>query len=190
MKILKLEAALKDMDRVELAKAIREGKIIIYPAGTFYAIGCNVEAKEGLEKIINVKGDKLFAVMTPSKQWIAENTKIMSDTLKFIDQLFPGPYEVILKLKNASFHPSFNRRINICMPRDKFCEFIRSQGFPFILTPATNEVTPPSFLPSSIRDIPTSFTTIADYIIDAGELSGEVPRVFDLSGKELVILRW
>jgi len=186
MEILKVEEALKDMERVELAKAIREGKIIIYPAGTFYAIGCNMETKEGLEKIISVKSDKLFSVMAPSKQWIAENTKIMSDTFKFIDQLFPGPYEVVLRLKNASFHPSFNGKINICVPRDKFCDLIRSQGFPFILTPATNEIAPPS----SIKDIPASFATTADYIIDAGELSGEVPRIFDLSGKEVVILRW
>ncbi|MCK5023195.1 MAG: Sua5/YciO/YrdC/YwlC family protein, partial [Candidatus Aenigmarchaeota archaeon] len=95
MKVIKLSSALKDMQRVELAKAIREGKIIIYPTDTLYGIGCNAEKAKSIEKILNAKGrgkDKPVSIIAPSMEWIAENTISTSHNLKFANNLLPGPY--------------------------------------------------------------------------------------------------
>ncbi|MEE9323440.1 MAG: L-threonylcarbamoyladenylate synthase [Candidatus Aenigmarchaeota archaeon] len=191
MKIIKLANALKDMERVELAKAIREGKIIIYPTDTLYGIGCNAKNSESVEKILKAKGrghDKPLSIIAPSKEWIVENIKITSNNLKFIDNLFPGPYTVILKAKiKIPFVVSKEGKIGTRIPRNEFCDFIRSQGFPFVTTSVNLSEENPVY---SINDIPEQIKQIADYVIDAGEIKGHASRVYDISGKSLEILRW
>jgi L-threonylcarbamoyladenylate synthase len=191
MKKIKLENALKDLERVELAKAIRTGKIIVYPTDTLYGIGCNALKKESVEKIIEAKGrdpSKPLSVIAPSIQWIAENTKITSDYLKFVNDLFPGPYTVILKAKiKIPYVVSKDGKIGVRIPKNEFCDFIRSQAVPFITTSLNVSETEPVFY---IKEIPTRILAVTDYAVDAGEVSGHPSRVFDISGKGLEILRW
>jgi tRNA threonylcarbamoyl adenosine modification protein (Sua5/YciO/YrdC/YwlC family) len=191
MKIIKLQGALKDMNRVHLAKAIRDGSILIYPTDTLYGIGCNAEITSSVEKIAKMKGrgsDKSFSVIAPSKQWIAENSKITSDVFKFIDSLLPGPYTVIVKSRlRTPYMVSSDGKMGIRIPKNEFCDFIRSQSVPFITTSVNLHDTPPV---CSIKEIPTAMLQIVDYVIDAGEVGGDSSRIFDISGKDLVIVRW
>lgn len=191
MKTIKLANALKDLERVELAKAIREGKIIIYPTDTLYGIGCNAESEENVEIIMRIKErspDKPLSVIAPSKEWIAENTKITSDYVKFINSLFPGPYTVVLNAKvKIPFVVSKEGKIGIRIPKNEFCDFIRSQGFPFVTTSVNLSEENPVY---SVNDIPEKIKQIADYAIDAGEIRGHASRVFDISERKLEILRW
>jgi L-threonylcarbamoyladenylate synthase len=191
MKIIKLSKALKDLERVRLAKAVREGKILIYPTDTLYGIGCNAEKTESVERIMKAKGrdsDKPLSIIAPSKEWIAENTKIMSDGVKFINNLFPGPYTVILKARiKIPFVVSKEGKIGIRIPKDEFCDFIRSQGSPFVTTSVNLSEENPVYF---IEQIPKQMKQIADYAIDAGEIKGHASRVFDVSGRRMAILRW
>ncbi len=193
MRIIKITDALKDLERVALAKAIREGKILIYPTDTLYGIGCNAEKTESVERIMKAKernSDKPLSIIAPSKEWISENTKITSDYVKFVNDLLPGPYTVILKAKakmKIPFVISKEGKIGIRIPRNEFCDFIRSQGFPFVTTSVNVSEKEPVFW---IKEIPARIMTIADYVIDAGEIHGHASRVFDISGRRLEIIRW
>ena len=191
MKVIKLSSALKDMQRVELAKAIKEGKIIIYPTDTLYGIGCNAEKSKSIEKILNAKGrgkDKSVSVIAPSMEWIAENTISTSSNLKFADNLLPGPYTVIMKTNLKLAHVvSKERKIGLRIPRNKFCDFIRSHGIPFVTTSVNISEEEPVH---SLKDVPDKIKEIADYAIDAGEINGLGSRVFDISGGGLEIVRW
>jgi len=191
MQVIPLASALKDMNRVELAKAIREGAIIIYPTDTLYGIGCNATKTESVRKIADAKGrgeGKVFSVIAPSKEWITENTVITSERAKFMNSLFPGPYTLLLKSKiNMPFTVSNEGKIGVRIPKNEFCDFIRSQGAPFITTSVNMTGNEPVF---SIKDVPEQIKQIADYAIDAGEVRGISSRVFDISGGSLEIVRW
>lgn len=191
MKIIKLANALKDMERVELAKAVREGKILIYPTDTLYGVGCNAEKTESVERIMKAKGrdsEKPLSIIAPSKEWIAENTKITSNHVKFINNLFPGPYTIVLKARiKIPFVISKDGKMGVRIPRNEFCDFIRSQGSPFVTTSVNLSEENPVY---SISDIPEQIKQVADYVIDAGEIRGHASRVFDITGKSLEILRW
>lgn len=193
MKTIKIADALKDMERVELAKAIRDGKIIIYPTDTLYGIGCNADNVLSVQKIIKAKGrgkDKPMSIIAPSKEWIAENTSTLSINLKFVNSLFPGPYTVIMKAKanvKIPYVVSKEGKIGIRIPKNEFCDFIRSQGFPFITTSVNVSDTEPV---NKIKEVSSSITGIADYVIDAGEIHGYSSRIYDISGKNLEIIRW
>jgi L-threonylcarbamoyladenylate synthase len=193
MKIVKITDALKDMKRVELAKAIRNGKIIIYPTDTLYGIGCNADNILSVQKILRAKGrgeDKPLSIIAPSKEWIANNTSTLSINLKFVNSLLPGPYTVIMKAKTNVKIPyvvSKEGKMGIRIPKNEFCDFIRSQGFPFITTSVNISETEPA---NKIKEVPSSITSIADYAIDAGEIHGHSSRIYDISGKNLEIIRW
>ncbi len=191
MEIIKLSKALKDMERVKLAKAVREGGILVYPTDTIYGIGCNAEKTKSVEKIVRAKGrdpEKPFSVIAPSIQWIAENTVITSSNLKFVSSLFPGPYTVVLKARvKIPYVVSKEGKMGVRIPKNEFCDFIRSQGFPFVTTSVNLSNEQPVY---SVKDIPERIKQITDYAIDAGEIRGGGSRVFDISGGELEILRW
>ena len=193
MKIIKISDALKDMKRVELAKAIRNGKIIIYPTDTLYGIGCNADNIESVRKIIKAKGrgeGKPLSIIAPSKEWIAKTTSTLSINLKFVNSLLPGPYTVIMKAKanvKIPYVVSKQGKMGIRIPKNKFCDFIRSQGFPFITTSVNLSDTEPV---NKIKEVPSKITNVADYAIDAGEIHGHSSRIYDISGKNLEIIRW
>jgi L-threonylcarbamoyladenylate synthase len=190
MNTIPVRSALKDKNRIDLAKAIREGGILVYPTDTLYGIGCNALKKESVAKIVAAKErvpGKPFSVIAPSKEWITENTRITTDNAKFVDSLLPGPYTIILKSKIDIPLVTAEGKIGIRMPKNEFCDFIRSQGVPFLTSSVNAGPTAPA---KSVKEIPEKIARITDFAIDAGELGGASSRIFDISGKELVILRW
>jgi L-threonylcarbamoyladenylate synthase len=188
MKTVKLSKALKSE---KVKKAILEGKILIYPTDTLYGIGCNAENRESVKKIMGAKGrdeDKPFSVIVPSKEWISENTKITRENEKFVDVLFPGPYTVILNAKERiPYVVSKEGSIGIRIPKNEFCDLIRSLNVLFVTTSVNLSEEEPVY---SIKEIPEEIKKIADYAIDSGRIEGPASRVFDIRTNELKIARW
>jgi L-threonylcarbamoyladenylate synthase len=188
MKTVKLSKALKS---AEMKKAILAGRIFIYPTDTLYGIGCNAEAKESVKKIMKAKGrneDKPLSVIVPSKEWISGNTKITKENEKFLEVLFPGPYTVILKARERiPFVVSREGSIGIRIPRNEFCDLIRSLNVLFVTTSVNLSEEEPVY---SIKEIPKEIKKIADYAIDSGRIEGRASRVFDIRTNELKIARW
>tara|TARA_Y100000034_G_C6812031_1_gene364973 strand:- start:354 stop:851 length:498 start_codon:yes stop_codon:yes gene_type:complete len=94
MKIYNKEEFNKNKE--ELLTKIKEGNIFIYPTDTIYGIGCDARNFEAVKRIRELKNrdEKPFSVIAPSKEWIIDNCEE-----KNLDKL-PGPYTLILKLKN------------------------------------------------------------------------------------------
>ena len=52
-----------DVDRralMEAVEALREGKIIIYPTDTLYALGCNALDARAIERLCRIIGNSFF----------------------------------------------------------------------------------------------------------------------------------
>ena len=78
---------------------LREG-IFITPTDTVYGISCNARSPKLVEKLRKIKKTKQpFSVIAPSKKWIHQNCVVTKDAKKWLAKL-PGPYTLILKLKN------------------------------------------------------------------------------------------
>ena len=83
-------------NKEKILTKIKEGNIFIYPTDTIYGIGCDARNFEAVKRIRELKNrdEKPFSVIAPSKEWIIDNCEE-----KNLDKL-PGPYTLILKLKN------------------------------------------------------------------------------------------
>jgi L-threonylcarbamoyladenylate synthase len=165
-----------------LADDIKKGKIFIYPTDTIYGIGCNAENIDAVNKIKEIKNrdkDKPLSVIVPSFNWINKNLIVDVDLEKYL----PGPYTIILKKKNKEFlkHVSSTDSLGIRMPDNEFAREIQKSGVPFITT-SVNLSGEPHL--TKISDLKKEIKEKVDFIIDAGELSGN-PSALIINGKEV-----
>ena len=177
-KIVKL-AKVKEND---IVKAIKQGKIIIYPTDTIYGIGCdalNTESVMKIRMIKNREADKPFSVIAPSKQWIIKNFEVNP---AYVEKL-PGPFTFVLRTKKKLVSNNVTADVNILgvrIPDHPFTKIIQKAGIPFITTSVNQSGDQPI---SDIKKIPEKIAQQVDIIIDAGLLNNRPSTVIDLTGK-------
>jgi len=163
----------------QIQEYIRKGKILIYPTDTIYGIGAdatNSESVRGIRKL--KKSNKPFSVIA-SKIWIRKNCVISKEVNKYLKKL-PGPYTLILKLKNKKAVSKETKlgadKIGIRIPKHKFTSEILKAKKPFVST-SVNE-TGKSFA-TSVKNLPKKFKS--SIIIDVGKLKGTPSKIYDLT---------
>ncbi|MDP2908204.1 MAG: L-threonylcarbamoyladenylate synthase [Nanoarchaeota archaeon] len=177
-KIIKLEK----IKEKEIIKAIKQGKIIIYPTDTVYGIGCDALNSDSVLKIRMMKGrdaEKPFSVIAPSKKWVCKNFEVNNSYI----QKLPGPFTFILKAKKeklVSNQVSDSNLIAVRIPDHPITGIIQKANTPFVTTSLnmSGEQTI-----SDIKKIPNKMQKQADIIIDAGILISKPSTIIDLTGK-------
>lgn len=181
---------LKKAREKKIVKAIKQGKIIIYPTDTVYGIGCDALNPDSVLKIRMIKqrdADKPFSIIAQSKQWIYKNF----DVNKSYVRKLPGPFTFLLRTKKdrlVSNHVTNNMNIlAVRIPDHPFTKIIQKAKTPFITTSVNLSGHPPV---TDISKIPRRIAKQVDIIIDAGKLSNRPSTIVDLTGNiARIILR-
>ncbi|MDI3473792.1 MAG: L-threonylcarbamoyladenylate synthase [Candidatus Woesearchaeota archaeon] len=130
------------INKVHLFKQIEKGKIVLHPTDTIYGFGCNAKDDDAVKKIREIKNDfqRPFSILAPSMQWIKENCIITKKDEEWLKKL-PGPYTLILKLKNENAVSRYVNNslgtIGVRIPMHWIADFIKEFGLPFVSTAAT-----------------------------------------------------
>lgn len=159
----------------EIIKAIKEGKIFVYPTDTIYGIGCNALSHKCVEKIYEIKKrprEKPLSVIAPNIEWIVENFKISRPIIRLY---LPGPYTLLLKKKDKAFlqHLSSSDKVGIRVPEHSFTIFIEQAKVPFITTSANLSGGKYAI---SLKEVEKEILEKADYIIE-GECYHKKPSI-------------
>jgi len=177
----------KDIIRTSL---IENNTVFIYPTDTIYGIGCNATNKEAVEKIRNIKQRKTnpFSVIAPSKEWIDENCIVNENAKDWVKRL-PGPYTLVLKLKNRCVAENVAPGIDslgIRIPDHWFSNFVAEIDIPIITTSVnkSNE----DFM-TSLDDLDSEIKSRVDFIVYEDEKKGKPSRIIDLTDDVKVIER-
>ena len=108
----------------EARKALRDGKIIIYPTDTVWGMGCDPFNQKAIDNLFTIKGKKMegLSVMFNQKNKIYEYCKTNKKAKEIIDELLPGPITLILKSKKE-FAKGVTRDGNIAVriPMNETC---------------------------------------------------------------------
>ncbi|MBD3314133.1 threonylcarbamoyl-AMP synthase [Candidatus Woesearchaeota archaeon] len=177
------------IEKMRFFDKIVNGAIFIYPTDTIYGIGCDATNRDSVKKIRKIKNrpENPFSVIAPSVQWIEENC-IINDTAKEWLEKLPGPYTLVLKLKNKNcVAPEVipkTESIGVRMPQHWFSAVIRLIDTP-IVTTSVNEAGK-KFM-SSIEDLDSEIKTKVDFMIDEGEKQGKPSNVIYLDKEEVMI---
>lgn len=84
----------------ETVSALRDGKLIIYPTDTLYAIGCDALNNRAIEKICRIKGinpaKQLLSIVCSDISQEAEYARIDNNAFRLMRSNLPGPFTFIL----------------------------------------------------------------------------------------------
>lgn len=178
----------EDIEKIkEAAKAIKEGKLVLFPTETVYGIGANAISKEAVEKIFIAKGradDNPLIVHISNIEMLNMIVKSVSKIeQKLIDIFWPGPLTIIFNKKDI-ISDIVTARLNtvaVRMPNNLIAKALIKYSKLPIAAPSANISGRPSG--TLIEDIIDELDGKVEYIIDSGitEIGVEstVVRVID-----------
>ncbi|BAO56458.1 L-threonylcarbamoyladenylate synthase [Nonlabens marinus] len=194
--IIKLYEEKTDQKQLRrIAKAMKEGALVIYPTDTVYGLGCDITNKEAIEKIARIKGVKSdkanFSFICDSLSNLSDYTsQIDSGTFKLLKRNLPGPYTFILS-GNNNLPGIFKKKktVGIRVPDNAIAiGLVKELGNPIISTSIKDddEVLEYTTDPSLIAE---KWDKLVDIVIDAGFGGNIGSTVIDLTTPEPTLIR-
>ena len=169
---------------------IKEGSVFIYPTDTIYGIRCSALDSDAIKRVRELKGrlNIPFSVIAPSRRWISENCITDGDAKDWIDKL-PGPYTLILKMKNSSavskeVNPK-NGTIGVRLPKHWIYQYFAELGIPIITTSANK--TGKDFM-TKIENLDSDIKLKTEFIIYEGVKFGTPSTIISLDNEEPEII--
>lgn len=186
-------------DRIinDIVKELRKGEIIIYPTDSVYAIGCDLNNKEGLEKLAKFKGIKLkhsqFSIICKDLSQVSEYVKhLPQPVFRVMKSVLPGPFTFILNTTNevAKSFKTKRTELGIRIPDNKIVlALVEALGNPIATTSLYDEEDTMMEYFVDPYKIYEQFDEQVNTIIDGGPGKVEVSTVVDCTGDEPVVVR-
>lgn len=166
------------------AKSLDDGAVFIHPTDTIYGLGCDATSDEAVKKLRDVKQmpTKPISVIAPSVEWIMNNCIVSNEAKEWVEKL-PGPYTLILKLKNKECVSKFVMHelnsIGVRIPDHWFSAFVQTYGKPICTTSAN--VTGKIFM-TDIENLDPDIKNGVSFCIFEGEKKGRASKIVHLEG--------
>ena len=175
MRILTKEELIYNLET--LSKEIKDGAVFIYPTDTIYGIGCSALNEKAVNKVRELKNrpDNPFSVIAPSKEWIKNNCEV--DELNIL----PGPYTLVVKLKNNPIVEPVNlgtETLGVRIPEHWISKFVAELKIP-IVTTSVNKAGE-QFM-TSLEDLDEEIKAKVDFIIYEGKKKARPSKIIDLT---------
>lgn len=162
---------------------VKTGQVFLHPTDTIYGIGCDATNEEAVKKIRAIKERfKLpFSVMVPSKTWIRDNCEINDRAIEWLKKL-PGPYTLILKLKNkGAIVKQVNNNLDtvgVRIPDHWIHKLSQKIDRPIVTTSAN--IVGNDFM-TSLENLDISIRDRVDFTVYEGEKQGRPSTIIDLT---------
>jgi L-threonylcarbamoyladenylate synthase len=176
------------------AKAIKDGKLVVFPTETVYGLGGNAFNNDALFGIYRAKGrpsDNPLILHVSNFNMVEMIAKdISEDAKKLMNNFWPGPLTIVLKKRDivSDIVTGGLSTVAIRMPSNEIAlELIDLAGVP-IAAPSANLSGKPS--PTCFEHVKDDLSGRVDYIIEGNECTvGIESTVIDMSGEIPRILR-
>ena len=173
---------------------VRNGGVVVYPTDSGYALGCQLENKQALERICKLRriDDKHnFTLLCRDLSELSLYARVDNVAFRLLKAHTPGAYTFIFKATKEVPKRLMNAKrktIGIRVPDNKIAlDLLEAMGEPLMSTSLIlpgNETTESD--PEEIRD---SLEHAVDVILNGGYLGEQPTTVIDFSDDDAVILR-
>ncbi len=173
---------------------IRKGGVIVYPTDSSYALACQLDDKQALDRIRRIRqlDDKHnFTLVCKDLTQVSTFTKIGNDAYRLIKILTPGPFTFILdatrEVPRRLQHPK-KKTIGVRIPNHPVAQLLLQElgealfSATLILPGETEPMTDP-------YDIKNRLENELDLIIDAGIIDGGETTMIEFSNDGAEIIR-
>lgn len=172
-------------EQERLVKAMRAGKLLIYPTDTVYGVGCNALRAAAVKRLREAtKKPQPLSVIAPSRAWVHLHCAV--NFPDWLDKL-PGPYTLIFEKKRPLLEAvSPGSTLGVRIPAHPFSALVAEAGVPFVTTSANIHGSP---VPRKLAEMDYDLTEAVDVVLEAGTLSAKASTVVDLTGAEPRVVR-
>ncbi|MCD1116909.1 L-threonylcarbamoyladenylate synthase [Chryseobacterium turcicum] len=179
----------------EVIKTLNNGGLIIYPSDTIYALGCNIFDIKAMEKLAQIKKQKLekskFSIICNDLSHLSDFTRpIDTSVFRFLKSHLPGPYTFILEAnKSLPLAYKGHKTIGIRVPDHSIPQLIVEKlGHPIASTSIRDddEILEYSTDPELIAE---KYDHLVDIVIDSGYGDNIASTIVDLTSGEPEIIR-
>jgi len=176
----------------EAIKALQNGRIVVYPTDTLYAIGVNIYNYDAVRKVFKIKKRPLDIPLPVAVRNFTEMKKIAFinyNAMVLAKHFLPGSLTLVLNKKNIvpDIVTSGLNKIAVRIPNNTIAlELLASSG-PLTVTSANIHDMKTQ---GNIKDIRMQFKNddVAIYL-DYGVLQGNPSTIIDVSSNETKIIR-
>ncbi|MEZ8864843.1 L-threonylcarbamoyladenylate synthase [Vibrio splendidus] len=178
----------------QAVEIIRNGGVVVYPTDSGYALGCQLENKQALERICKIRriDDKHnFTLLCRDLSELSLYARVDNVAFRLLKAHTPGAYTFIFKATKEVPKRLMNAKrktIGIRVPDNKIAlDLLEAMGEPLMSTSLIlpgNETTESD--PEEIRD---SLEHAVDVILNGGYLGEQPTTVIDFSDDDAVVLR-
>lgn len=193
MKIIKIWGdELGERQLNETVKELKDGRTIIAPTDTLYAIMCDALSQKAVEAVCRLKSinpDKTnLSIICSDISMAAEYASISNSTFKLLKELTPGPYTFLCKTAH-SLPAAFKRRkiVGIRIPDFKACrQLAEAMGNPLLTTSIQYDDEDYGINPLLIEE---AYDNRVDTIIEGPDGSLTPSTILDCTGSEVEVVR-
>ena len=156
----------------QAVEIIRDGGVVVYPTDTAYAIGCHINDKAALERIVRIRRldeKHLFTLLCRDLSEIATYARVDNVTYRLLKAHTPGKYTFVLPATGEvprRLQDGKRKTIGIRVPENAICQALLAElGEPLITATMQLPGEDPLTDPEDIRD---RLGHQVDLVIDGG----------------------
>lgn len=173
---------------------LRDGAVIVYPTDSSYALGCMMNNKQALERIIAIRrvdSSHHLTLVCRDLSEIAVYAKVDNQGYRFIRSLTPGPFTFLLKATREvpkRVQHTKRKTIGIRVPDNAIAmELLDTLGEPML---SSTLILPGETMPMvDAEEIRDSLQHQVDLVIDGGHCGFEPTTVLDMIDGDVQIKR-
>ena len=172
-------------------KALKEGKVIVYPTDTLYGLGADIYNLSAIRKVFEIKKrpTNMPLSIAVSNYDEIKNNAYLNDTAKIlINSFLPGKLTLILKKKSlvSDLITADRNKVAIRIPDNKIALEIISKFGPLTATSANIHG---KKTPYVINELTMQFRNDVSVYLNDGRLDEPPTTIVDLTTKKPYIIR-
>ena len=172
---------------------LREGAVVAYPTDSGYALGCQIDDKQALERVRRIRHLDEHHPMTMICRDLSDLStyaKVDNATYRLLKAHTPGPYTFVLQATSEvpkRLHHPKRKTIGIRVPDHRIVQsLLAAFEAPLLSTTLVLENQLPA---GDAEDLRGHLERQVDLIIDGGHVGVQPTSVIDLSTDSIEILR-
>ena len=179
-----------------IADRVKSGAIIIFPTDSIYALGCAMDNKKGIDRIIKLTGKKekqtrMSLICDDIRMASLYTSQIPTHVFRVIKKGVPGPYTFILDSSHQlqKMFKTSKKEIGIRIPDNNILRSLISELSAPLMSTSLN--TGDEILPYFIDpyEIEAHYRNDVDILVDGGLGAYEETTVIDCRDGDFEVLR-
>ena len=173
---------------------MRAGGVIVYPTDSGYALGCQIQNKDAVERILRIRqlgSEHNFTLVCRDLSELSIYAKVGNQAFRLLKNNTPGPYTFVLRgtkeVPKRLLNPK-RKTIGLRVPDNRIAQGLLAElGEPLM---STTMIFPgEEFAEPDPYEIRLRLEKLVDLVIDGGHLMEKPTTVVDMVDDEIEVIR-